>query len=70
MNALVTTASYYRRYRPGIPAGLAAMLALEAATGSPQRLLDIGSGPGTVADALLPYFDDLFAVDADPGMLG
>lgn len=68
MNALVTTASYYRRYRPGIPAGLAAMFALEAATGSPRRLLDIGTGPGTVADALLTYFDEVIAIDTDPQM--
>ncbi|MGW7423558.1 hypothetical protein ACWGJB_26565 [Streptomyces sp. NPDC054813] len=57
MNAFAGTASYYRRFRPGIPAGLAALLAQEAPADSPRRLLDIGTGPGLVASALAPYFD-------------
>ncbi|MEU9396117.1 class I SAM-dependent methyltransferase [Streptomyces sp. NPDC048324] len=69
MNAFAGTSAYYRRFRPGIPVALAALLDQAAPTGSPRRLLDIGSCPGLVVRALLPYFDDLFAVDAEPGML-
>ncbi|XUL85301.1 hypothetical protein ACQ86D_00180 [Streptomyces galilaeus] len=69
MNAFAGTSAYYRRFRPGIPAALAVLLDQAAPTSSPRRLLDIGSGPGLVVRALLPYFDDLFAVDAEPGML-
>lgn len=69
MNAFAGTSTYYRRFRPGIPADLAALLDEAAPTDRPRRLLDIGTGPGLVVHALLPYFDDLFAVDAEPGML-
>ncbi|MDO0936561.1 methyltransferase domain-containing protein [Streptomyces sp. DG2A-72] len=69
VNAFAGTSAYYRRFRPGIPVALAALLDQAAPTDSPRRLLDIGTGPGFVVRALLPYFDDLFAVDAEPGML-
>jgi trans-aconitate methyltransferase len=69
VNAFAGTSTYYRRFRPGVPAALAALLDQAAPTDSPRRLLDIGTGPGLVVHALLPYFDDLFAVDAEPGML-
>jgi trans-aconitate methyltransferase len=69
VNAFAGTSAYYRRFRPGIPVALAALLDKAAPTDSPRRLLDIGTGPGLIVQALLPYFDDLFAVDAEPGML-
>ncbi|SEC21800.1 Methyltransferase domain-containing protein [Streptomyces misionensis] len=69
MNAFSGTASYYRRFRPVIPDELARLLDQTAPTASPRRLLDIGTGPGTVVHALLPYFDDVIAVDADVAML-
>ncbi|MFB9465842.1 class I SAM-dependent methyltransferase [Streptomyces cinereospinus] len=69
VNAFAGTSSYYRRFGPGIPTDLAALLNQAAPTGSPRRLVDIGTGPGLVAHALLPYFDDLFAVDAELAML-
>ncbi|MEH0441510.1 class I SAM-dependent methyltransferase [Streptomyces scabiei] len=68
MNTFAGTASYYRRFRPGIPASLAAFLAHEAPAASPRRLLDIGTGPGLVASALTPYFDEVIAVDSDQAM--
>lgn len=69
MNAFTGTSAYYRRFRPGIPAALATVLDQAAPTHTPRRLLDIGTGPGLVVHALLPYFDDVFAVDAEPAML-
>lgn len=60
MNAFAGTSAYYRRFRPGIPVALAALLDQAAPTDSPRRLLDIGSGPGLVVRALLQYFDNLF----------
>lgn len=33
------------------------------------RLLDIGCGPGVLAVPLSKYFDDVLAVDVDPGMI-
>ncbi|QDO51658.1 class I SAM-dependent methyltransferase [Streptomyces sp. RLB3-5] len=69
VNVFAGTSAYYRRFRPGIPVALAVLLDQAAPTDSPRRLLDIGTGPGLVVHALLPYFDDLFAVDAEPGML-
>ncbi|MGW1006450.1 class I SAM-dependent methyltransferase [Streptomyces sp. NPDC002520] len=69
MNAFSGTASYYRRFRPVIPEELARLLDEAAPETSPRRLLDIGTGPGTVAYALMPYFDDVFAIDADAAML-
>ena len=69
VNAFSGTASYYRRFRPGIPDELANLLDQATPAASPRRLLDIGTGPGTVVQALLPYFDEVFAVDADAAML-
>ncbi|WP_107083697.1 methyltransferase [Streptomyces viridochromogenes] len=69
VNAFAEISTYYRCFRPGIPAALAALLDEAAPEDRPRRLLDIGTGPGLVVHALLPYFDDLFAVDAEPGML-
>ncbi|MFF4520461.1 class I SAM-dependent methyltransferase [Streptomyces bluensis] len=67
MNTFTGTSSY-RRFRPGIPAALAAHLAQETPAGSPLRLLDVGTGPGLVAQALAPYFDEVIAVDSDQTM--
>jgi SAM-dependent methyltransferase len=36
---------------------------------APRRLLDVGTGTGLVAEALLGSFDDVIAIDNDPGML-
>ncbi|MGW2702318.1 class I SAM-dependent methyltransferase [Streptomyces sp. NPDC001340] len=69
MSAFSGTASYYRRFRPGIPDELAVLLDQAAPEASPCRLLDVGTGPGLVVHALLPYFYDVFAVDADVAML-
>ncbi|NUK32228.1 methyltransferase domain-containing protein [Streptomyces lunaelactis] len=69
MSAFSGTADYYRQYRPGIPSEVVAMLNHAAPTGSPRRLLDIGTGPGLVPEALLERFDDIIALDSDRDMI-
>jgi trans-aconitate methyltransferase len=69
MSLFSGTASFYRQYRPGIPAEVADVLIAASPDRRPRRLLDIGTGTGLVAEALLGSFDDVIAIDNDPGML-
>lgn len=69
MSVFRGTAGFYRQYRPGIPQSVADVLDAAAAGGIPRRLLDIGTGTGLVAEALLGRFDDVIAIDNDPDML-
>ncbi|MGV9247275.1 class I SAM-dependent methyltransferase [Streptomyces sp. NPDC003710] len=71
MNLFAGTASYYRQFRPGISEDVAETLDQAAPHRSPgqRRLLDIGTGTGLVAEALLGRFDDIIAIDNDADML-
>ncbi|GHJ28545.1 methyltransferase [Streptomyces hygroscopicus subsp. sporocinereus] len=71
MSLFTGTASYYCQFRPGIPEDVAATLDQAAPTRSdgPRRLLDVGTGTGLVAEALLGRFDDIIAIDNDADML-
>ncbi|MFF3072808.1 class I SAM-dependent methyltransferase [Kitasatospora sp. NPDC057936] len=69
MSLFTGTTSYYRQFRPGIPAEVATVLDQAVAPGKPRRLLDIGTGTGLVAEALLGRFDDIIAIDNDADML-
>ncbi|MEU2391849.1 class I SAM-dependent methyltransferase [Streptomyces sp. NPDC007369] len=69
MSLFTGTSSYYRQYRPGIPDDLAHRLAAYAPDRRPRRLLDVGTGTGLVAEALMPYFTDIIACDNDPDMI-
>ncbi|WAL75105.1 class I SAM-dependent methyltransferase [Kitasatospora sp. YST-16] len=69
MSLFAGTSSYYRQYRPGIPEEVATVLDRAVAPGRPRRLLDVGTGTGLVAEALLGQFDDIIAIDNDPDML-
>lgn len=69
MSLFTGTASYYQRYRPGIPDSVAEILDEAAPRGEPRRLLDIGTGTGMVVQALIGRFDDIIAIDTDPEML-
>lgn len=54
-------------HRPDYPAALHARL-LELAPGR-ARLVDLGCGPGKLARALAPHFDEVLAVDPSGAML-
>ncbi|QBI56138.1 class I SAM-dependent methyltransferase [Streptomonospora litoralis] len=71
MSHFTGTATYYRRYRPGIPDDVTSVLDHAAPTRSKgrRRLLDVGTGTGLVAEALLDRFDDIIGVDSDADML-
>lgn len=69
MSLFTGTVGYYRQYRPGIPEEVAAVLDQAAPKSSPRRLLDVGTGTGLVAEALLGRFDDIIAIDNDSEML-
>lgn len=69
MSAFTGTVEHYRKFRPGIPADVAAVLAAAAPARSPRRLLDVGTGTGLVVEALLNDFDDIVAIDNDADML-
>ncbi|MEV0020436.1 class I SAM-dependent methyltransferase [Streptomyces tendae] len=63
------TAAFYRRGRLPYAPGLADLLAGVLDLDGRGRLLDLGCGPGTVALRLAGFFDEVVAVDPDPGML-
>jgi trans-aconitate methyltransferase len=69
MSLFTGSAKFYRQYRPGIPPEVASVLDGAAPSRRPRRLLDIGTGTGLVAEALLGRFDDIIAIDNDAGML-
>lgn len=63
-------ARHYLRGRAPYSAELVDVLRRELGLDGTGRLLDIGSGPGTLAVALAPWFAATVAVDPDPDMLG
>lgn len=71
MSLFSGTTAYYRQFRPGIPEEVAAVLdrAAPVRTDGPRRLLDVGTGTGLVAEALLSRFGDIIAIDNDADML-
>jgi SAM-dependent methyltransferase len=67
-----SAAADYARYRPGIPSEAVRLLAGTVRGVARPVVLDLGSGTGQVAAALLPalaHVDRLDLVDPDPGML-
>lgn len=65
----VGAAPYYLRGRPGYSAELPSVLADELGLDGTGHLVDVGSGPGTVAVQLASLFDRVTLVEPDPGML-
>jgi ubiquinone/menaquinone biosynthesis C-methylase UbiE len=63
------TAGYYAAGRPPYSAQLADTLAGSCRWTGTGRLLDVGCGPGVLAPPLARLFDQVTALDPEPGML-
>jgi ubiquinone/menaquinone biosynthesis C-methylase UbiE len=62
-------ASYYSRYRPPYPPALATVLRETFGLDGKGRLLDLGSGPGSVAIPVAHLFERVVAMDPETDML-
>ena len=67
--AFAGTAEYYAVGRPPYSAQLADTVARELSLDGTGRLLDVGCGPGVLVLALAQLFDQVTALDPEPGML-
>jgi SAM-dependent methyltransferase len=65
-----STAPYYARYRAAYAPEFYAHLAARFGLDGTQRILDLGTGTGTIALALSEHVREVVAVDPEPGMLG
>ena len=63
------SAEFYLRGRLPYPQRLANELGSHLQLGGTGRLLDLGSGPGSLTLLLAPYFREVVAVDADAEMI-
>ncbi len=63
------SAPHYLRGRPPYSAALVEILQRELGLDGTGRLLDVGSGPGTVGVLLAPLFAQVVALDPDHAML-
>jgi ubiquinone/menaquinone biosynthesis C-methylase UbiE len=63
------TAEYYAVGRPPYSAQLADTIARELSLDGTGQLLDVGCGPGVLVLALAQLFDQVTALDPEPGML-
>jgi SAM-dependent methyltransferase len=59
------TAEFYRQFRSGVPADVAAILLEAAPDRRPRSLLDVGTGTGFVVEALSDGVDDVIGIDVD-----
>ena len=64
------TATYYAEYRLPYPDALNIDLLKRAGTSGEGKLLDLACGPGRVALPLASAFDDVWAIDLEPEMIG
>ena len=62
-------AGYYERFRLPYPDAMIADLARRAAPSGRGRLLDLACGTGQLAFPLRGWFAEVWAVDAEPGMI-
>lgn len=63
------SAAYYARGRLRYPAGLGAAIRDAAGLDGTARLLDVGTGPGSVALLVAPYVAEVVGLDADADMV-
>lgn len=69
MSLFQGTAEFYRQFRSGVPADVAAMLLRAAPDRRPRSLLDIGTGTGFVVESLSDGVDDVIGIDVDADLL-
>ena len=69
MGRFESTAPWYGRYRPRYPGELIEGLVEAAGLDQGSRVLDLGAGPGHVADAIAVHVGEVVAVDIEAGML-
>lgn len=69
MSLFQGTAEFYRQFRSGVPADVAALLIHAAPDRRPRRLLDIGTGTGFVVEALQADVDEVIGIDVDADLL-
>lgn len=65
----VGTAADYEQFRPAYPPALIRDLLRRARIGAGGRVLDLACGTGQIAFALANHFDDVWAVDQEPGFV-
>jgi predicted TPR repeat methyltransferase len=63
------TAEFYRQFRSGVPAEVAALLIQATPDRRPRKLLDIGTGTGFVVEALRADVDEVIGIDVDADLL-
>ena len=69
IRAFKGTAPYYARYRPPYPDFLFDYIRDRFLLDGSGRLLDLGCGTGQIAIPLAKYFEEVVAMDSEPGML-
>lgn len=63
------TSEYYAKYRPSYPPKMFSNIVEKFHLDGKGKLLDIGCGPGVLTVPLSKYFEEVVAVDIDPGMI-
>lgn len=69
MSLFQGTAEFYRQFRSGVPAEVAALLIQATPDRRPRKLLDIGTGTGFVVEALRADVDEVIGIDVDADLL-
>lgn len=64
-----SAARFYARYRPRYPQALIERIAGHCGLDGTGRMMDLGCGPGFLAIAFAPHFEDVVGVDPEPEML-
>lgn len=63
------SAEYYLKFRSGYPASLIRRVVDISGLTEKDRVLDLGSGPGTLAYGFVPFCNQIVCVDPEPEMI-